>query len=82
MLLASEAWVGVSRRLRTPPSSVLAGGLRATRPKNHPKERRAKRPRRKEWMRVGNEVITKKVEGGQLSLERSPSDLTNRREST
>lgn len=37
LLLASEAWVGVSRRLRTPPSTVPAGGLRATRPKNHPK---------------------------------------------
>lgn len=33
LLLASEAWVGVSRRLRTPPSTVLDGGLRATRPK-------------------------------------------------
>lgn len=33
MLLASEAWVGVSRRLRTPPSTVLTGGLRATRPR-------------------------------------------------
>lgn len=32
LLLASEAWVGVSRRLRTPPSTVLDGGLRATRP--------------------------------------------------
>lgn len=31
LLLASEAWVGVSRRLRTPPSIVLTGGLRATR---------------------------------------------------
>lgn len=39
LLLASEAWVGVSRRLRTPPSTVLAGCLRATRPKNHPKNR-------------------------------------------
>lgn len=33
LLLASEAWVGVSRRLRTPPSTVLDGGLRATWPK-------------------------------------------------
>lgn len=33
LLLASEAWVGVSRRLRTPPSTVLTGGLRATRPR-------------------------------------------------
>lgn len=32
LLLASEAWVGVRRRLRTPPSTVVAGGLRATRP--------------------------------------------------
>lgn len=42
LLLASEAWVGVSRRLRNPPSAVLAGGLRATRPKNHPKNREQK----------------------------------------
>lgn len=35
MLLASEAWVGVSRRLRTPPSTVVASGLRATRPKKN-----------------------------------------------
>lgn len=40
LLLASEAWVGVSSRLRTPPSTVLAGGLRATRPENnHPEKK-------------------------------------------
>ncbi len=38
LLLASDAWVGVSRRLRTPPSTVLTGGLRATRPKILPEK--------------------------------------------
>lgn len=60
MLLASEAWVGVSSRLRTPPSTVLAGGLRATRPENnHPKKkwRRIKKPRRKEWARTGDDKV-------------------------
>lgn len=33
-------------------------------------------------MRMGDEGKTKEGEGGQLSLERSPCDLTNRREST
>lgn len=67
MLLASEAWVGVSRRLRTPPSTVLTGGLRATRPrkkiKTPEKKKVTKWPRRKEWIRRGSEGKTKE---GQL----------------
>lgn len=58
LLLASEAWVGVSSRLRTPPSTVLAGGLRATRPENnHPKKNRTKKPRRIEWARTGDDKV-------------------------
>lgn len=50
LLLASEAWVGVSRRLRTPPSTELTAGLRATWPKKKsPKSGwRRRKPRRKE----------------------------------
>lgn len=66
LLLASEAWVGVSRRLRTPPSTVPPGGLRATRPNNHPKNSRGEQKGReiKEWARVGDDK-TKKRERGQ-----------------
>lgn len=48
LLLASEAWVGVSRRLRTPPSTMLVGGLRAIWPKNnHPNSRNSREEQKK-----------------------------------
>lgn len=64
LLLASEAWVGVSRRLRTPPSTVLDGGLRATRPKikKSPKNRRrTQRAKKRGISEIGEESITKGV---------------------
>lgn len=73
LLLASEAWVGVSRRLRTPPSTVVASGLRATCPKktdHRKKARECKGQDRKsgwEW-------------GIKVKKQSSPCDLT--REST
>lgn len=63
LLLASEAWVGVSSRLRTPPSTVVAGSLRATWPqKNSPEyKRKTQRRRRKEWMRIRMEAKQRRV---------------------
>lgn len=78
MLLASEAWVGVSRRLRTPPSTALAGGLRATRPrgKYHPpkKKKREAEKRRSEDESGRGGKRKKGGEGFKLRLERAPCD--------
>lgn len=90
LLLASEAWVGVSRRLRTPSSTVPAGGLRATRPPKDTRKKKKKnregqkRPRRTEWMRMGGvKAKQKKSRRGVNEVsERSPCDLTSRREQT
>lgn len=48
--------MGVSRRLRNPPSMALARGLRATRPKTTPEKKKRKggeKAKKKEEARVG-----------------------------
>lgn len=66
MLLASEAWVGVSRRLRTPPSTVLTGGLRATRPRKKIKSTPEKKDKMAEKERVDKKGSEGKTKEGQL----------------
>lgn len=90
LLLASEAWVGVSRRLRTPSSTVPAGGLRATRPPKDTRKKKKKKQRgtkEAEKDRVdengGVKAKQKKSRRGVNEVsERSPCDLTSRREQT